>query len=104
MSINSQQGSLNDTYGAFYAGGQRFFTWTDDAFNPTAWGVSTRVLPSSAPELMTSASPNVGGGNGLNNMLRDVSAWNIFQSPVLWIVAGIILLIPLYHWLEYGKK
>lgn len=103
MGINSQQGTLNDTYGAFYAGGQRNFAWTTDAFNPTAWGVATRMLPTSAPELLNTATPNVGMGNGMSNFLANVSPWNLLQSPVLWIIAGIVILIPVYHWLEYGK-
>lgn len=101
--MQSPQGTLADAYGAFYAGGQRFFGWTNDAFNPTAWGVSTRVLPTSAPELLSTATPNVGSGNGFSNFLANVSPWNIIQSPVVWIIIGLIILVPVYHWLEYGK-
>lgn len=103
MAGYDKAGVLQDTYGAAFAGGQRFFTWTDDAFNPTAWGVSTRVLPSSAPELLSIATPNVGGGYGMSNVLRNVGNWDIIHSPVLWILIGIVALIPLYHYLEYGK-
>lgn len=100
----SGQGVLNDTYGYFYAGGQRFSAWTDDAFNPTAWGVATRVLPSSAPELLTGATPNIGGGQGgFQNMMANVSPWNVIKSPVVWIIVAVVVLIPLYHKLEYGK-
>lgn len=100
---NSPQGTLADTYGYIYAGGQRFAAWTNDAFNPTAWGVSTRMMPVSAPELMSSAAAPVYSGGGLSNPLAGVSAFNIIHSPVVWIIAAVVVGIPLYHWLEYGK-
>lgn len=102
-SFNSPQGTLADTYGYVYGGGQRFAAWTNDAFNPTAWGVQTRMAPISAPELMSSANAPVYSGGGLSNVLQGVSPWSIIHSPVVWIIAAILVGIPLYHWLEYGK-
>lgn len=95
-------GVLNDAYGAIYAGGQRFFTWTNDAFNPTAWGVSTRMVPTSAPELLTGGASS-GGGNGLSNIMANVPTWSILQSPVVWVLLALVVGIPLYHWWEYKK-
>lgn len=100
--MNSPAGVLNDAYGAFYAGGQRFFGWTNDAFNPTAWGVSTRMVPTSAPELLVNG-PLGGGGGGMSNFMANVPTWSILQSPVPWVVAFLLLGIPLYHWYEYRK-
>ena len=97
-------GVLNDAYGAAYAGGQRFFTWTNDAFNPTAWGGSTRMIPASAPELVgTSGSISVGTNTGLANLAANVPTWNLVKSPVVWVVAALLIGIPLYHWYEYGR-
>lgn len=99
---NGNPGILNDAYGAFYAGGQRFFAWTNDAFNPTALGVSTRLLPASAPELVgTSANINIGGNSG-NTLVSNFPTWSPLKSPVPWIIGGI-LAIFLYHWFEYGR-
>lgn len=98
----SSAGVLSDAYGAAFAGGQRFFTWTNDAFNPVAWGVSTRNVPTSAPELLTGGSMG-SGGYGLSNLMTNVSTWNPLQSPVVWVLVGLIVLIPVYHKWEYGK-
>lgn len=97
-------GAINDAYGAFYAGGQRFFGWTNDAFNPTAWGVATQVLPASAPELVgTGTNIGIAGNTGGMNFLANVPTWSIFKSPVVWILLALIVGIPLYHWYEYGR-
>lgn len=96
-------GALQDAYGAAYAGGQRFFTWTNDAFNPTAWGVSTRSIPTQIPELVNTGSPNTAGGS-MANSLQGVNPWNLLQSPVPWIVIALLLGIPLYHWFEYERE
>lgn len=102
MNGAGNSGVLADAYGAAYAGGQRFFTWTNDAFNPVAWGVSTRILPASAPELLgTGASINAGGNSGIMNSLANVPTWSVWQSPVIWVLAALVVGIPLYHWLEY---
>lgn len=101
MGNPNNYGVLNDAYGAMYAGGQRFFSWTNDAFNPTAWGVSTRSVPTNAPELLTPGAASNGGG--LSNALANVPTWSIVQSPVVWVIAFLIVGIPLYHKLEYGK-
>lgn len=98
--MQSNQGPLQDAYGAAYAGGQRFFTWTNDAFNPTAWGVSTRLVPTSAPELV---GGNASGSGGVMNFLANVPTWSIVQSPVIWVLAALLIGIPLYHWYEYKK-
>lgn len=102
--MNNQSGVLNDAYGALFAGGQRFFTWTNDAFNPTAWGVSTRSVPTSAPELLTSGGQLNSGTGGISNFMANVPTWSILQSPVVWVIAALLIGIPLYHWYEYGKK
>lgn len=95
-------GVLQDAYGAMYAGGQRFFTWTNDAFNPTAWGVSTRNVPTSAPELLgVQGGPNLSAG--VTNVLSNVPTWSIAKSPVVWVLAALLIGIPLYHWWEYKK-
>lgn len=92
---NGNPGILNDAYGAFYAGGQRFFSWTNDAFNPTAWGVSTRMLPVSAPELLTSGSPNI-------SMNQSVNPFSM-KSIVPWLLIALVIGIPAYHWWEYER-
>lgn len=98
------QGVLQDAYGAIYAGGQRFFTWTNDAFNPTAWGVSTRSVPTSAPELLSTGGQMNTGSGGIANFLSNVPTWSILQSPVVWVLLFLIIGIPLYHKWEYGGK
>lgn len=99
---NGNPGILNDAYGAFYAGGQRFFGWTNDAFNPTALGVSTRLLPASAPELMgTGANINAGGNSGLTGSMQ-IPTWSLTKSPVPWIILGVLAIL-LYHWWEYER-
>lgn len=95
-------GALQDAYGAAYAGGQRFFTWTNDAFNPTAWGVSTRSVPTQIPELVNSGSPNMGGS--LSGSMNGISAWSLIKSPVPWIVIALLVGIPLYHYWEYERE
>lgn len=100
--MNSPQGVLSDTYGALYAGGQRFFTWTNDAFNPTAYGVQTRVIPGSAPELVGTGIQGLGGNSGLSSVVSN--PWSLVQSPVVWVVAALLIGLPLYHWYEYGSR
>lgn len=100
--MQSSQGVLADAYGAMYAGGQRFFSWTNDAFNPTAFGVQTRILPSSAPELVGSGIQGPGGNSGLSSVVSN--PWSLIQSPVVWVILALVIGFPLYHWYEYGKK
>lgn len=95
-------GALQDAYGAAFAGGQRFFTWTNDAFNPTAYGVSTRSVPTQIPELVNTASPNTGGS--LSGSMSGISAWSLIKSPVPWIVIALLVGIPLYHYWEYERE
>ena len=84
-------------YGATEFSGQRFHTWTLDAFNPIAFGVSSQVVPSSAPQLVSPAGLKMMGTNAVSS----ISSWSVLQSPVPWIIIAILVGIPLYHWLEY---
>lgn len=101
---NNTSGILNDAYGALYSGGQRFFGWTLDAFNPSSFGVANRMYPVSPPELLGTGSGNslVSGVNsGVTNLMGNVPPFSI-QSAVPWIIGGLLLIL-VYHWWEYER-
>ncbi|HUY77662.1 MAG TPA: hypothetical protein VMV29_12890 [Ktedonobacterales bacterium] len=83
------------SYGGAIFSGQRYFTQTQDAYFPTAVGVTSQVSPSPVPNVVPSGNTAVGG----RTATVPTGPWYDPRSsgvPMLLIFLGVSL-VMLWH-------
>ncbi len=85
-------------YGSSIFNGQRFFSVTNDAWNPVALGATLSTVPSpiaTVPAMSTAAT--VAG----TSPFPAGSTWSLTQGPVLFALGGLIAGMLLLHFIMF---
>jgi hypothetical protein len=95
-------------YGSGIFSGQRFFTQTQDAYTPVAYGATRSAVPAPIPTVIPTSSMNRGGYGG--SLIEEGAparggggAWHPTGGPLLAASAMLVIGIIWLHYVHFQK-